>query len=272
MHVCSRCRRFLARKLATLAQQAALEAITAAQGGGGIGALDPAYALPRYHDLKDSPQNTAAAAAEMTAHLLQEEATMWAAEENRATTAEAAPAAAGAPSESGTLAAANTSRRDGHLTASSHSPVAKNGATATSPVLLFSPHLAPPGYSNQASPSHAEASSPPAPQAAAVAPEQYDQGFGSDLEVTTPRGESAIESQSETPPVDVTVAFIQRQRLALAANDSAAVVQPLTLTEPELFVPPPSAANTRGRGLAVEVFDFVVRVHAMPQDMPLKMR
>ena len=247
-----------------------MEAITAAEGGGGgIGALDPTYALPRYQDLKDSPQNTAA---EMTAHLLQEEATMWAAEENRATTAEAAPAAAGAPSESGTLAAANTSRRDGHLTASSHSPVAKNGATATSPVLLFSPHLAPPGYSNQASPSHAEASSPPAPQAAAVAPEQYDQGFGSDLEVTTPRGESAIESQSETPPVDVTVAFIQRQRLALAANDSAAVVQPLTLTEPELFVPPPSAANTRGRGLAVEVFDFVVRVHAMPQDMPLKMR
>ena len=192
----------------------------------------------------------------MTTHLLQEEATMWAAEESRATTA---AAAAGAPIEGGTLGAANTSRRDGHpLVASPHSPHAvatTNGANATSPVLLFSPHLAPPNYSNQASPSHAEESSPPPFYSAAAAGDIYDdQGFGSDLETTTPRGESAlVESQSETPPMDVTVAFIQRQRLALAANDSAAVVQPLTLTEPELFVPPPSAANTRGRGRAVEV-------------------
>ena len=57
-------RRFLARKLATLAQQAALEAITSAEGGGGgIGTLDPSYALPRYQDLRDSPQSMAAARA-----------------------------------------------------------------------------------------------------------------------------------------------------------------------------------------------------------------
>jgi hypothetical protein len=181
----------------------------------------------------------------MTAQLLQDQADMWAEEASRAAAVAAEARASANSSRSKGLAAKKA--------AAASASVGTGASHASSPVLLFSPHLAPPSFDASASEGNGDA-------AEASLPDGYNDpsyghhSGGADFELpSTPGGGSGGGDAFESPPIDVTVAYIQRQRAALAANDSASVVQPLTLTEPELFAPPPSANNTRGRGRAVEV-------------------
>jgi hypothetical protein len=190
----------------------------------------------------------------MTAQLLQDQADMWAEEASRAAAVAAEARASANSSRSKGLAAKKA--------AAASASVGTGASHASSPVLLFSPHLAPPSFSTRASPASFDASASEGNGDAAEVslPDGYNDpsyghhSGGADFEPpSTPGGGGGGGDVSESPPIDVTVAYIQRQRAALAANDSASVVQPLTLTEPELFAPPPSANTTRGRGRAVEV-------------------